>query len=87
MVKEYSEEVLDDGVDLSIPWKMHILVVHLPQFLKRHQVGMQMFAEQTVEATHSDFFKTHKRFKVAESHPLHGKRLRRSMVEYSSRRL
>ena len=85
-VQEYCKEVLD-GIELSITWKIHLIVVHLPQWMDRHSEGLSRFAEQTGEACHHDFSKTNKRFKRKESHPDHGKNLRRSVVEYSSRRL
>ena len=85
-VQEWCEEV-HDGIRLGIPWKIHILVAHLLQWLDQHTEGMQRFCEQTTEAVHCDFSKTYKRFKRDESHPEHGKNLRRSVVEYSSRRL
>jgi hypothetical protein len=61
MLQEVSADILEG--DLSLPWKIHILVSHLPPFLEKHQVGMCRYAEQMVEATHADFKKTQKRFK------------------------
>ena len=87
MVQEFATEVLNDDVDLSLPWKLHIICVHLPQFLERHQTGLSKYAEQCGEAVHADFKKTQRRFNVRESHPEHGKRLRNGIVDYSSRRL
>ena len=86
-LQEYAHEVLDDGIEIRTSWKVHILVCHLGQWLDRHPRGLGLFCEQTCEATHDDFRKSHKRFKVSEAHPQHGERLCRSVVEYSSRRL
>ena len=84
---DYTENVLPDSVKLSTPWKIHCMVVHLPQFLRHYKVAMGVFAEQTTEACHHDFKKTDRRFHVGEGHADHGIRLRRSVVEYNSRRL
>ena len=86
-LQEYSQCVLDDGSAMGLSWKIHILVVHLPEWLDANAVGMAKFSEQTCEATHHDFEATHKRFKRAVGHADHGKNLRRSCVEYSSRRI
>ena len=87
LLQEYCQDVLDDGLDLSLPWKIHMLVVHLPQWLDRHGEGMRKYAEQTAELCHHDFVQTNKRFKRGEAHADHGKNLRRSTVEYNSRRI
>jgi hypothetical protein len=85
LLQEYCKEVLDLIVTTS--WKIHALLVHLIPFLRLNNVGMSRFAEQTLEATHSDYKKTWKRFKVSETHRDHAKRLKTSVVEYSSRRV
>ena len=85
-LQEYVEAVLDSSIKLTIPWKIHVLVIHLPQWLRIHQKGLSDFSEQTAEACHH-FLKTYRRFSRAETHPEHGKRLRRSVVGYSSRRI
>ena len=81
---EYTETVLSPEIKLTVTWKVHCLVVHLPQFLRKVKVGMAIFAEQTTEACHSDFKTTERRFKVQESHKEHGSRLKRAVVEYNS---
>ncbi len=79
--------MLDDGSEMGVSWKIHILVCHLPDWLDAKAVGMAQYSEQACEATHHDFEGTHKRFKRAVGHDDHGKNLRRSVVEYSSRRI
>ena len=86
-LQEYSEDFLDEGVKLGLPWKIHILCVHLPEWLDDHTEGLSKYAEQTCEATHKDFSATYNRFKRKESDQNHGRNLRRSVVEYSSRRI
>ena len=86
-MQEYSQDFLDEGVNLGLPWKVHILCAHLPEWLDNHTEGLSKYAEQTCEATHKDFSATYKRFKRKESDQNHGRNLRRSVVEYSSRRV
>ena len=86
-VQQHCDDVLDDGISLGIPWKVHSIVCHLPQWLRKHREGMSRYSEQAAESTHHDFEKTWKRFKRDESHKDHGKNLKRSVVEYSSRRI
>ena len=85
-LQEYSEDFLE-GVKLGLPWKIHILCVHLPEWLDEHTEGLSKYAEQTCEATHKDFSATYNRFKRKESDHNHGRSLLRSVVEYSSRRI
>ena len=83
---EFAKEVHPE-ISLNTTWKVHILVAHLPQFLQRYNMGMSAFAEQCVESVHHDYKKTEKRFLVNDDHCDHAKRLKRSMVEYNSRRI
>ena len=84
---EFTNTVLPDHVKLSVTWKVHAVVVHLPKFLSKYEVGMAAFAEQTVEACHADFKRTQKRFAAQENHADHGSKVIRAVVEYNSRRL
>ena len=84
-LRDYASEVLN--VNVSVPWKMHILGLHVEQWLNKHPTGLGEYAEQTGEAAHKDFLKTWKRFKVRESHRTHAARLREAVVRYSSKRL
>ena len=83
---EYTNSVYPD-VKITITWKLHSMVAHLPQFLRHYKTGMSMFAEQCIESAHADYKRTEKRFLVSESHEDHSKRLKRSVTEYNSRRL
>ena len=80
----FTQTVLPDNVKLHITWKIHCLVVHLPQFLRRGKVGMRIFADRTAEAVHHDFIRTEKRFLVDETHTNHAQQLERAVVEYYS---
>ena len=83
---EYTK-MMFPSVKILVTWKIHALVVHLPQFLRRYQTGMAIFAEQTTEAVHADYKKTEKRFLIQEGHVDHSKRLKRMVIEYNSRRI
>ena len=87
VVQEYCKDFLEDVKELGLTWKIHIICIHLPQWLERHTVGMSLYSEQCAESTHHDFSKTYKRFKRDISHPDHGKQLLRSVVEHASRRM
>ena len=87
MLQDYAAEVLDEGVNVRMSWKIHILTCHVGQWLDEHPVGLGIYAEQTCESAHADFKKTEKRYLVDEANPDHGKRLRRAVVDYSSKRL
>ena len=87
LLLEYSREFLEEGITVGLSWKIHILVMHVPQWLDSHSEGLSKYSEQTMEATHKNFATTYKRFKTNEAHPNHGMKLRRSAVEYSSRRI
>ena len=80
-------QLVHPDIKATTPWKVHVIVTHLPLFLKKYQTGMSIYAEQTVEALHADYKKTEKRFLVQEAHVEHGKKLKRSVVEYNSRRI
>ena len=52
-------------VSLTIPWKVHVLAVHVPQFLEqRPNFGLGVYAEQVVESSHSRMKPTLTRFKT-----------------------
>jgi hypothetical protein len=71
---------------LSLTWKIHITISHLPVFLSRFNCGMAKYSEQTAESVHHCMKKTLARFCVGEDHPNHGERLKRAVVEFSSER-
>ena len=83
---DYAGEVLE-GVEVPVSWKIHILVCHVGQWLDDHPVGLGLYAAQTCESTHADFKSTQKRFAVAEANPDHSTKLKRAVVDYSSKRL
>lgn len=81
-LREFSADVLNER--LTVSWKVHVVVVHLPQFLKKKKVGMARFAEQTGEAAHAKMKGTLKRFCVCEDNPRHGMQMKKAIVNFSS---
>ena len=68
-------------------WKVHILVCHVEPFLEEKQVGLKVFCEQTSEAAHCVMKPTLQRFKRKADHLLHGPRLKRACVDFSSKNM
>ena len=75
------------GARLSVTWKVHVCIVHLPQFLSRHKVGMSRFSEQCGEAVHHAMKPILSRFLVGEDHSQHAEKLKRAVVEFSTERV
>ena len=84
-LQAYTEKNL--GITLTVTWKVHSVVCHLSTFLSRQQCGMAKFAEQTGESVHARFKPTLDRHKRNVSHPDHGTRQQRAVVEFSSNNL
>ena len=80
-------ESLGHDAKLRVSWKMHILCVHLPIFLSRHNCGMRKFSEQCGESVHHAMKRILARFCVSAVNPKHGERLKRAVVEFSTERL
>ena len=75
------------GKVLKPTWKVHILACHVEPFLEEKQVGLGVFCEQTTEAAHCVMKPTVQRFKRKADHLLHGPRLKRACVDFSSKRV
>ena len=75
------------GKVLRPTWKVHILACHVEPFLEEKQVGLGVFCEQTTEAAHCVMKPTVQRFKRKADHLLHGPRLKRACVDFSSKRV
>ena len=73
------------GKVLKATWKVHILACHVEPFLEEKQVGLGVFCEQTTEAAHCAMKPTLQRFKRKADHLLHGPRLKRACVDFSSK--
>ena len=80
-------DALKLGVSLSVTWKIHVLIVHLPDFIDRVGCSMARFSEQTGESVHHAMKKILSRYKVSEANPKHGERLKKAIVEFSTERL
>ena len=71
------------GKRLKVGWKFHVIESHLVDFLKSHEYGLGVYAEQACEASHKAMKTTFKRFKST------GKEgnLRKTSMVFSSIRL
>ncbi len=56
--QEFGGDCLKEGSELELCWKIHILIVHVPEWLDLHSGGLRRYSEQTCEATHADFVQT-----------------------------
>ena len=74
-------------VRINVTWKVHILIIHVPQFLLHFRCGMSRFSEQTGESVHHAMKLILARYSVNEDHPLHGERLKKTVVEFSTERV
>ena len=71
------------GERFGISWKLHILCVHVPQFLDDKDHGMAIYAEQAGEAAHAHMKPVLRRWKVKEDNPTHGQKLLRAAANYT----
>ena len=83
MLFQHVSHVLFEGEKFSISWKLHILCVHIPQFLAKRDHGLAVYAEQTGEAAHAHMKPILRRWKVREEKPSHGDKLRRAAANYT----
>ena len=68
--------------------KAHVLIQHVPQFIKATGMPLGPFSEQASESVHSDFKDTAwKRYKVGEEKDSYPQRLLSSVINYIYKRL
>ena len=75
---------------ISITPKVHILVKHVPYFIKKHNCSLGWYSEQALESVHYDFYKNcweKQRYKRNLGHPDYAKNLMRAVIVYSSRNI
>ena len=84
-LQEYSETWYN--IKLSITWKVHIISVHLEEFLSRKAVGLARYAEQASEAAHCKIKPIERRYGTNITNPSHGRRLKDVVVNFSSNNL
>ena len=72
------------GHNLTVTWKIHMVVAHLPMFLADKTDGMAIFAEQTGECAHHAMKKTMQRYKLSEDNSRHGEKQLAGVAAYSS---
>ena len=68
--------------------KAHVIIDHIPQAIARTGRSLYLSSEQVVEATHAQFDKFWKNFKVRDlERESHGKRLLKCLVLFNSKNL
>ena len=72
------------SLKFTITWKLHMVCCHLEPRLTRLGQGLALVCEQAGEAIHHKFKATRARFKRSKYHPLAGKALKKSVVQWSS---
>ena len=81
----YCAEKLE--VILTIPWKVHVLAVHVPQFLElKPGFGLGVYSEQVIESSHSRMKPTLTRFKTLKQLDA-AERSKKAVINISSRNL
>ena len=68
--------------------KAHVIISHIPQAIERTGRSLYLSSEQVVEATHAQFDKFWRNFKVRDlESESHGKRLLKCVVFFNSKNL
>ena len=52
-------------LQIPISPKVHVLVRHLPEFLRMYPHGLSLYSEQANESLHHDFAVVYERYKVS----------------------
>ena len=78
---------IGNGKNLSITWKVHILMCHVVPFVEFHNCGMSRFAEQCGESIHAKFKPTWARYKRSEGHSEHQDKLKKAVIDFGGRRI
>ena len=81
------KEIYGD-LGISITPKVHILVHHVPEFIKKHQRSLGWYSEQSIETIHYDFLRNcfeKQSYKRRIGHSDYATNLMRAVVAYSSK--
>ncbi len=85
LIQEFHEVYL--ACQISITPKVHALLIHVPEWCFKNQVGLGHVSEQASESVHHDFKKKWEHFKVREDNKKFGEKLKSCIVQYNSSHL
>ena len=86
-IQQFENVYKDLGI--SITPKVHILIKHVPEFIKKHNRSLGWYSEQALENTHYDFSRNcweKLGYKRQLGHPDYAHNLMRAVIVYSSKR-
>ena len=75
------------NIQMSIPWKLHLIVSHLRPFLEKIGCGMADYSEQTGESGHFKVSKEMSRFKRELDNPHHAEKMLSACKRFNSKRI
>ena len=77
-------------MDITITPKVHILLMHVPDFTTKHNRSLGWYSEQTLESVHHDFKINcweKQGYKRSIGHPDYSQNLTREAIVYSSKNI
>ena len=83
------EDIYKD-LNISVTPKVHILINHVPEFLKKHNRSLGWYSEQTLESIHYDFKRNcweKQGYKRSLRHPDYAENLMKAVIVYSSKNI
>ena len=87
-IKNFENVYKDLGI--SITPKVHILIRHVPEFIKKHNRSLGWYSEQALESTHYEFLRNcweKLGYKRTLGHPDYAQKLMRAVIVYSSKKI
>ena len=81
-IENFKIAYLNLGIPVSL--KIHIVFEHVVQFCEKHNSGLGLYSEHSLESSHYDFKPFwEKSYKVANNHPNYGKKMLESVHMYN----
>ena len=77
----YTKDIFD--YNLTVSWKIHILVCHILPFVEHNNTSLGNYAEQCGEAVHHKFKKTWVNYKRTIGHKNYAEKLKSAVVNFN----